>query len=113
MTDQEAAVAKVLARHRQQHLPLSGDADCLCGKWRGPFTVTAGEGSHAAHVAAALLASDEFAEVLAGAMAEAVRERAIRAVHALEAVEVEPSVEQYVDAVLAEVDRADAAGGAR
>ena len=52
-----AVTADVLARHRQEHRPATGDSVCACGEWVGPFTMTTQPGSYAWHLAVALAVS--------------------------------------------------------
>lgn len=37
MTEVEIAVA--LSQHRQDHQTRTGDSVCVCGQWRGPYTI--------------------------------------------------------------------------
>lgn len=45
---------EILAQHRQEHRPETGDSVCACGKWVGPFTMTTQPGSYAHHLATVL-----------------------------------------------------------
>ena len=48
----EGVLAEVLAGHRQQFRPQSGDSTCSCGQWEGPFTIVTDERAFGVHVAA-------------------------------------------------------------
>lgn len=53
--DVEAAIASALAPHRQEHVPETGASRCAHGDWGGPFTIYAGAGSFAQHLATIVL----------------------------------------------------------